>query len=131
MAALSRLLRDHRSRDVHPIDVGVMQMLWTLQQVVGTNAAYEVISGYRSPRTDAALKAKSRGVAKRSLHMQRRAIDVRLSGTKTSDLKKAAIGHAMHTRVAHANLRAPTLAWGADFGLDATDVGVAAHYRVT
>jgi hypothetical protein len=108
-----------------------MQMLWTLQQVVGNNAAYEVISGYRSPKTNAALNAKSRGVAKRSLHLQGRAIDVRLSGTKTSDLKKAAIGHAMHTRVTHAHLRAPTLAWGADFGLGATDVGVTAHYRVT
>lgn len=92
MAALSRLLRDHRSGDVHPIDIGVIQMLWTLQQAVGNNAAYEVISGYRSPKTNAALNKKSKGVAKRSLHMQGRAIDVRLPGTKTSDLKEAAIG---------------------------------------
>jgi len=91
MAALSRLLRDHRTGDVHPIEIGVLDILWTLQQAVGNSTAYEVISGYRSPKTNAKLKAVNRGVAKRSLHMLGRAIDVRLPGTKTSALKNAAI----------------------------------------
>ena len=91
LAALNKLLRDHRTGDVHPIDIGVLDILWTLRQAVESSAAYEVISGYRSPRTNAKLNAANRGVAKRSLHMQGRAIDVRLTGTDTFELKKAAL----------------------------------------
>jgi uncharacterized protein YcbK (DUF882 family) len=89
--ALNRLLRDHRSGEVYPVDTGLLDILWKLQRVVGSERPYEVISGYRSPATNAKLSAKSRGVAKRSLHMQGRAIDVRLPGTRTLELKKAAI----------------------------------------
>lgn len=92
LAALNRLLRDHRTGEVYPIDIGVLDILWTLQRAVDSSAAYEVISGYRSPKTNAKLNAAGRGVAKRSLHMQGRAIDVRLVGTDTLDLKRAAIG---------------------------------------
>ncbi|MCA8837786.1 MAG: DUF882 domain-containing protein, partial [Proteobacteria bacterium] len=44
------------------------------------NGTFEIISGYRSPQTNATLRAQGRGVAKRSLHMQGRALDIRLSG---------------------------------------------------
>jgi uncharacterized protein YcbK (DUF882 family) len=91
MDALNRLLRDHRTGDVYPIDVGVIATLWLLQKTVENRGTYEVISGYRSPATNAHLNAKSKGVAKRSLHMQGRAIDVRLPGTKSNDLRKAAV----------------------------------------
>lgn len=91
MAALSSLLRDHRTGEVHAIDVGVVHILWTLQRLVDNAAAYEVISGYRSPATNARLNAKNKGVAKRSLHMQGRAIDVRLPGTELRLLRDAAI----------------------------------------
>jgi uncharacterized protein YcbK (DUF882 family) len=52
---------------------------------------FHVISGYRSPKTNAALHQNSSGVAKKSLHMQGKAIDIRLPGRKLHDLRKAAL----------------------------------------
>ncbi len=51
---------------------------------------FHVISGYRSPKTNQKLHSKSSGVAKRSLHMQGKAIDIRLPGTQLSELRNAA-----------------------------------------
>ena len=51
---------------------------------------FEVISGYRSPKTNAALASNSSGVAKRSLHMQGMAVDVGLPGMKLAHLRDAA-----------------------------------------
>ena len=52
---------------------------------------FHVISGYRSPASNAQLNARSNGVAKRSLHMQGKAIDIRLPGHALSNLRKAAL----------------------------------------
>lgn len=88
-ASLERIdhfLRDFRTDEVRPIDVRVLDILHELRVTVGHDAPYEVISGYRSPQTNAALRRHSRGVAEHSFHMQGRAIDVRLSGYSTVDL---------------------------------------------
>ena len=88
---VARFLRDFRSGDIHPIDPGVLDILWKLQNLVGrTNHTYQVISGYRSPATNAKLRKRSKGVAKHSLHMQGKAIDVRLEGMETRPLYLAA-----------------------------------------
>jgi uncharacterized protein YcbK (DUF882 family) len=94
-AALERVnhfLRDFRSDEVHPIDPGVLDILNAVQRQSGCDGTYEVISGYRSPRTNAALRSRSTGVAEHSLHMQGRAIDVRLSGLPTMQLHEIALG---------------------------------------
>jgi uncharacterized protein YcbK (DUF882 family) len=52
---------------------------------------FQIISGYRSPKTNEMLRSSGSGVAKRSLHMQGRAIDIRLSGYDTARLRKAAM----------------------------------------
>ena len=93
-AALIRInnyLRDFRTSEVYPIDPGVLDILWTIQQKMCCNSTYEVISGYRSPKTNRQLRKKSNGVAKRSLHMQGKAIDVRISGEKTRTVRDCAI----------------------------------------
>ena len=90
LAQINRVLRDHRSGEVYPIDPGLLDLLSALQQQVGSRAGYEVISGYRSPATNARLSSKSTGVAKRSLHMQGKAIDIRLPGTQLVHLHRAA-----------------------------------------
>jgi uncharacterized protein YcbK (DUF882 family) len=87
---IAHLLRDFRTQDVHPIDPRVLDILFDLQTVVDRDAPYEVISGYRSPRTNAALRTHSSGVAEHSLHMEGRAIDVRLSGFSTLRLHDTA-----------------------------------------
>ncbi len=91
LTAVNRLLRDHRSGDVHPIDLKLLDQLYLLQQSVGVSGAFHVISGYRSPKTNAKLHNQSSGVAKKSLHMQGRAIDIRLPGCKLKHLRQAAL----------------------------------------
>ncbi|XCN72632.1 MAG: DUF882 domain-containing protein [Candidatus Electrothrix aestuarii] len=89
--ALNLYLRDFRTAEVHPIDPALLDILWTIQQKMGCTSCYEVISGYRSPATNSQLHSKSKGVAKRSLHMQGMAIDVRLTGQQTNKLRDCAI----------------------------------------
>ena len=91
---INHLLRDHRTDEVHPIDPGLLDLLSTLHQRVDGRAAYHVISGYRSPATNAMLSGRSNGVATRSLHLQGRAIDIRLPHCELRDLRQAAL--ALH-----------------------------------
>jgi len=90
LSAINSVLRDHRSGEVYPIDPGLLDLLSALQQQLGSRQGYDVISGYRSPATNAKLQAKSNGVAKRSLHMLGQAIDIRLPGTQLATLHSAA-----------------------------------------
>jgi uncharacterized protein YcbK (DUF882 family) len=91
LAALSRFLRDHRTGDIHPIDPPLFDMLFDLRAAVGGEGPFQVISGFRSPRTNAELRARSRGVAAGSLHVAGKAIDVRLAGIDCTALRDAAI----------------------------------------
>lgn len=94
LAKLQWLLRDHRVGESAPIDSGLFDQLAALADRAGVEPRYEVISGYRSPRTNAALRLAGRGVATRSLHMQGRAIDVRLRGVSCATLRDLAIAAA-------------------------------------
>lgn len=91
LESLNHLLRDHRSGEIQPIDKILLDLLYVLQQQVNKDGAYHIISGYRSPKTNAKLRKGSNGVAKRSLHMQGKAIDVRLPGVELNHLRKAAL----------------------------------------
>jgi len=91
LAAINNILRDHRTGDIHQMDSELLELLNLLHQKVDAKKSFQVISGYRSPKTNAALNKKSNGVAKKSLHMQGKAIDIRLPGCDLSDLRNAAI----------------------------------------
>jgi uncharacterized protein YcbK (DUF882 family) len=86
LAQVNHLLRDFRTETLFPIDRGVLDRLFAVQAMTGNREPFEVISGYRSPVTNAALRKASHGVAEHSLHMQGRAIDVRLTGFSTARL---------------------------------------------
>ena len=88
---INQLLRDFRTGDVHNIDTGVLDILADLRMLADRDEPYEVISGYRSPLTNAALRRHSSGVAEHSLHLQGRAIDVRLPGFPTHKLRDLAL----------------------------------------
>src|SRR5215469_9383355 len=92
LTRINQLLRDFRSGDVHTIDTGVLDILADLRVLADRDEPYEVICGYRSPQTNAALRRHSSGVAEHSLHLQGRAIDVRLPGVPTSRLRELALG---------------------------------------
>ncbi len=77
-AKLKVFLADWRNGKEHDIDPQLMDILWQLQQVTGSNATWEVISAYRSPETNKMLRSRSSGVAKSSQHLLGTAIDVRL-----------------------------------------------------
>lgn len=89
---INHFLSDFRSGDTHPIDTAVLDILFELRSLLDSVGVFEVISGYRSPETNAMLRKQGRSVAKRSLHMEGKAIDVRLRGVNTSRLYEAAIG---------------------------------------
>ena len=88
---LNHFLRDHRTGDVHAIDPRLLDILYNVQRVSGHRGVFEVISGYRSPKTNALLRRKSHGVAKHSLHLEGRAIDIRMSGVRTRELRDIAL----------------------------------------
>lgn len=88
---IDRLLRDFRTGDVHPIDPTLLEQLHRVAALTGSRAPFQVISAYRSDRTNAMLRERGRGgVARTSLHLQGRAIDVRLPDVPLADLRDAA-----------------------------------------
>ncbi|MCB1948891.1 YcbK family protein [Nitrosomonas sp.] len=91
LSAIDRVLRDHRTGELYEIDRNLLDMLQLLNYKMGVEKEFHVISGYRSPATNAQLNARSSGVAKRSLHMQGKAIDLRMPGRMLSDLHNAAL----------------------------------------
>lgn len=90
LAQIDQVLRDHRNNEVYPIRPELLDLLYALSVTIDAKAAFQVISGYRSPATNAVLAAQSEGVAKHSLHMDGKAIDIRLPGRDLADLRRAA-----------------------------------------
>jgi uncharacterized protein YcbK (DUF882 family) len=91
LQAIAKVLRDHRSGERHPIDPKLLDLIQRLHHKTGSTKEFQVISGYRSPATNAKLAARSNGVAKKSMHMQGRAIDIRLPGVPLDTLRHAAM----------------------------------------
>jgi uncharacterized protein YcbK (DUF882 family) len=92
LGLLNRFLRDHYSGEVGTIDPRVFDLLHRAQRELSSAQAFEVISGYRCAATNGRLRdTRGGGVAKHSLHMEGRAIDVRLPGTALADLRDAAL----------------------------------------
>ncbi|MEQ1802773.1 MAG: DUF882 domain-containing protein [Gammaproteobacteria bacterium] len=94
LAEIRHLFRDFRTGDVHPIDPGLLDLLHDVKQATGGSGRFEIISAYRSPATNHMLAARSNGVADHSLHLQGQAIDVRLPGVQTANLRRAALRRA-------------------------------------
>jgi len=91
LSKLNHFLRDHYSQEVGVMDPLLYDLLHQIRVDLGVRGSYEVISGYRSPQTNEKLRAtRAGGVAQRSLHMDGKAIDVRLPGVPLSDLRDAA-----------------------------------------
>ena len=90
MEKLNYFLRDFRTGDVHEIDPGLLDILYHIKTETG-GSIFEVISGYRSPATNAMLRKRSRGVARKSLHLKGKAIDIRLKGVNTMTVRNCAL----------------------------------------
>ncbi|MBV7315093.1 DUF882 domain-containing protein [Shewanella sp. NIFS-20-20] len=86
----NHLLRDHRTNDVMAMDQRLYDLLFRLRMTLETDQQIQIISGYRSLKTNNMLAAKSSGVAKHSYHTKGMAIDLAIPGTPLSDIRDAA-----------------------------------------
>ena len=84
-------LRDYRTDEVRKIDVKLLEYLYGIQRRLHANREFNILSGYRSPKTNDYLRHHSKGVAKHSFHMYGRALDIHLPGYHLSTLKYAAL----------------------------------------
>ena len=92
LARLNHFLRDFRTDESARIDPRLFDTLYELKRRAGNpDGVIEIISAYRSPQTNSKLRRKSKGVARKSLHLKGKAVDIRLRGSATSELRDVAI----------------------------------------
>lgn len=109
LTTLNRFMRDHYSGEVGHMDPKLFDLLYRLKLTLGSRESFQVISGYRCPATNSTLRnTRGGGVAKRSLHMDGKAIDVRIADTPLADLRDAAlslgvggVGYYPHEQFVH------------------------------
>jgi uncharacterized protein YcbK (DUF882 family) len=91
-AEINRVMRDHRTNEIRQIDPSLLDLLSDLNGELDTKAPFQIISGYRSPVSNAKLHEASDGVATHSLHMDGKAIDIRVKGVECAGLRDMALG---------------------------------------
>ncbi|ANP35087.1 MULTISPECIES: YcbK family protein [Rhodobacterales] len=87
---INHFMRDWRTDDVKEIDLRTIDIMAASHNLLEVNEPYMMLSGYRSPKTNAMLRSRSRGVAKNSLHMRGQAADLRLASRSVTQMAKAA-----------------------------------------
>jgi uncharacterized protein YcbK (DUF882 family) len=111
LATVDHVLRDHRTDEIKPIDPHLLDLLYAIREELGCHQAFHIISGYRSPTTNAYLRAVRRGVAEHSLHMDGKAVDLRLPGWATfsvrsvaRDLRVGGVGYYPRSEFVHVDV---------------------------
>lgn len=89
--ALNKVLRDYRNDETHPMDPGLYDILDQIRAKTQSRSPFQVISGYRSPATNRMLSERSGEVAKRSLHMDGKAMDIKLEDVDLRYVRQAAL----------------------------------------
>ncbi|XHY20928.1 hypothetical protein ViNHUV68_16360 [Vibrio sp. NH-UV-68] len=87
---INHLCRDFRRNEVHPMDKRLFDHISQIQTELGVESEVQIISGYRSPATNEALRSRSDGVAKKSYHMLGQALDFRLDGVELKRVRDIA-----------------------------------------
>jgi len=115
---INHFMRDWRQGRSTSIDTRTVDIVAASHRLLDTNEPYQLLSGYRTPETNAMLRSRSRGVAKRSLHMEGKAADLRISGRSVSQIARAAIacnsggvGRYSGSNFVHVDC-GPVRAWG-------------------
>lgn len=118
MSEVYRFFRDWRNGQVHQIDSRTIDIIAATQNLLDSNQPYTLISGYRSPQTNAMLRANSSGVARNSLHLQGKASDLRMQGRSVGQMARAAaacqaggVGRYSGSNFIHVDC-GPVRAWG-------------------
>ncbi|KNG95533.1 YcbK family protein [Pseudaestuariivita atlantica] len=118
VSEVNRFMRDWRTNQVKTIDLRTVDILAAAHNLMDVNEPYMLLSGYRSPQTNAMLRARSRGVAKNSLHMVGQAADIRLNSRSVGQIARAAgacngggVGRYSKSNFVHMDC-GPVRAWG-------------------
>lgn len=118
IAEMSEVMRDRHSGDIKRIDPRLFDLIFALQTQLAPRQPIHVLSGYRSPATNARLRRRNKGVAKASLHMQGQAADIRMPDRDFNQLHKAAlsleaggVGRYRRSRFVHVDT-GPVRNWG-------------------
>lgn len=88
---INHVLRDHRTNAVKEMSPALLDFLYSINNAVDASQPFHIISGYRSPDTNAMLAARSGGVARHSMHLDGKAIDIRIPGRDLSQIRRAAL----------------------------------------
>lgn len=91
LVRLNHLFRDYRANKVKNIDPRLFDQIFRLQAMIGTRKPIQLISGYRSPRTNNELRERGSGVAKHSYHTLGQAMDFHIEGVQLANIRKAAL----------------------------------------
>lgn len=94
MQDINKLLRDHRNNQVAVIDPRLVLLLDQVSSQVKPGSDIHIISGYRSPASNQLLADTTNGVARHSMHLEGRAIDLRMPGVPLASLRQAALNAA-------------------------------------
>ncbi|MBO9395971.1 DUF882 domain-containing protein [Shimia sp. R9_1] len=90
VSEVNAFMRDWRTNDVINMDIRTIDIMAAAHNLMDAGEPYMLLSGYRSPKTNAMLRSRSRGVAKNSLHMKGQAADLRLSSRSVTQMARAA-----------------------------------------
>jgi uncharacterized protein YcbK (DUF882 family) len=117
IADINHILRDHRVNATTSMDLDLLDFLHAIQQKLDSREPFHVISGYRTPATNALLRRRSKRVSKHSLHMQGKAVDISLPGYGTQTVRRAAlslsrggVGYYPHSNFIHVDT-GPVRSW--------------------
>lgn len=91
IADINHIFRDHRANAIRSIDLDLLDLLYAIQQKLDSHEPFHVISGYRTPATNALLRRRSKRVSKHSLHMQGKAVDISLPGYDAQTIRRVAL----------------------------------------
>lgn len=91
----SSLLRDHHADEVREMDAGLIDIFFALSAFTGSNGTFKILSGYRSPETNSWLRRFSHGVAEHSMHIEGKAVDIRMDDLSTREIRQAGMALAM------------------------------------
>lgn len=118
LEAFNYILRDWRENLTIQIDPKVIDIMAATHNLLDTSEPFQVVSGYRSPKTNAMLRSRSRGVARNSYHTRGMAIDLTLDGRSVSQMASAArslaaggVGRYSRSKFAHVD-SGPVRDWG-------------------
>ena len=111
LADINHIMRDRRTGEIKPIDTHLLDLLCCIRTELKTQRPFHVISGYRSPKTNALLRRCGKGAARNSYHLQGKAVDIRLPGYRLSSLRRTAcalkeggVGYYPRSRFVHVDV---------------------------